>query len=430
MKRFIALSLFVFNVISISSTSAQQPITFRVDMAQWQAAGKFDPATDSLDLPGSFNDWAGSATLTRVSDTSLVYGITLPLDSLSIVQFRFRINHDSIRTEFTGGSPRQFRIPADTMTVNYTFNDYDTTSVPVTFRCHMGYQIRADHFEPGTDYLDIAGNMNDWGAYDLLFPGENDSTYSITMNISRMNFILHITTSYQFRINGSWLTAEFPEGENREIQIADTAGGQVNLVDVWFRDQDPSVPAPPFVTNVSIQGELYSGNPLSGAYSYEDVNGDPEGISVYQWYTATDTLGTNLTAIDSASAVAYQPTDSVVGKFLVFEVTPKAASGEFLSGETVRVFSVVPVGGVGIGEKSASLLPLWPNPATTFVKVSLHRNFEQVFIHDLTGNLLRSYPVSGLESIRIDLSGLPKGVYLIRGLGRNRVSIGKVTVGF
>ncbi|BAP56049.1 NHL repeat-containing protein [Thioploca ingrica] len=67
---------------------------------------------------------------------------------------------------------------------------------------------------------------------------------------------------------------------------------------------------------------------LQGNYTYSDTEKDPEGISTFQWYTATDaTCTTEKTAIFGATSQTYTLTSSEVDKYLCFEVTPVAASG-------------------------------------------------------------------------------------------------------
>jgi Leucine-rich repeat (LRR) protein len=70
------------------------------------------------------------------------------------------------------------------------------------------------------------------------------------------------------------------------------------------------------------------GEVLQGNYTYSDIENDLEGISSFQWYTATDvTCTTGKTAITDAISQTYTLTSNEVDKYLCFEVTPVAASG-------------------------------------------------------------------------------------------------------
>jgi hypothetical protein len=289
----------------------------------------------------------------------------------------------------------------------------------------MGYQMTKGRFIKGTDYIDIAGTMNNWGGYDLLYPVANDSNYVLTMNISRDAIIAQVLLSFKFRINGNWNTTELPNLPNRMFQVMDTVGGHVNLVDVWYDDQDPYIPVPPFATDVSIQGNLVSGVPLSGAYSYEDVNGDAEGISKYKWYHADDTIGTNLTPIIGATEIAYLATDTVVGKYLVFEVTPVAKTGDTLTGKPVRAYSVVKVGAVGINELSGLTINIYPNPVNDVLTFDLQNKIDRIEIYSMSGKLLNALDVREQEKTVINTSDLAPGAYLVKFIKGTRFAFSK-----
>ncbi len=84
----------------------------------------------------------------------------------------------------------------------------------------------------------------------------------------------------------------------------------------------------PEATNVSFYGTAIAvGETLTGNYVYSDINNDPEGTSIYQWYHADDASGSNQVAISGAVELSYtlQATDE--NKFISFEVTPVAQTG-------------------------------------------------------------------------------------------------------
>jgi hypothetical protein len=400
-------------------------ILFQVDLSQWAAKGRFNPATDSLDMPGTFNNWEGSASLQKVG-SSLIYEISLGLDSLTVQQFRFRINRDSARMEFPSGENRLFRVPGHAMTVKYLYNDFDTTAVPMTFRCHMAYQINAYHFDPQPyrDYLDMAGSMNDWGAYDLLFDNPvdslRDSIYHVTLNFPRSLISDGTPLAFKFRINGNWNTSEFPNGGPfRTFFLKDTAGGVQNLVDVWYNDQNPAILAPPRAYNLYIQGDYYAGRTLTGSYTYEDVNLRPEGASVYKWYRA-DSLTQVTPELRTADTTINYVLDSTdYHKYLAFEVTPVAqGTGDSLTGKPVRTWTGL-IGGVGIGELNGRKPGIYPNPVTSLVTFTNMDNIRQIGIYSITGQNIAILDPRGSGNITYDASGLQKGIYFVKFSNRD-----------
>ena len=92
----------------------------------------------------------------------------------------------------------------------------------------------------------------------------------------------------------------------------------------------------PSASNVKISGSPTVGRTLTGSYVYNDVNGDPEGISTFKWY-ADDVV------IPGVTGLSYTLGVEDLGKRIRFEVTPKAAVGEPLVGLSVKSSSTTPV---------------------------------------------------------------------------------------
>lgn len=90
----------------------------------------------------------------------------------------------------------------------------------------------------------------------------------------------------------------------------------------------------PVATGVSISGTTKVKRVLTGIYTYNDAEGDLEGLSVFQWYTADDATGLNEQIISGAASVTYQLTNSEIGKYIGFKVKPVALTGT-LVGNTV-----------------------------------------------------------------------------------------------
>ncbi|MFD2334511.1 S-layer homology domain-containing protein [Cohnella sp. GCM10020058] len=83
----------------------------------------------------------------------------------------------------------------------------------------------------------------------------------------------------------------------------------------------------PTAGSVAIDGTPSVGQTLTGKYAYADREGNAEGVSTYQWYAASDASGADKTAIEGATSKTLQPTDALIGKYLLFAVTPVAAGG-------------------------------------------------------------------------------------------------------
>lgn len=94
--------------------------------------------------------------------------------------------------------------------------------VNVTLNVMMAEWLRQDKFNLATDYVDVAGSMNDWGSTPFILENfDTDTTYSITFPM-----MPYTSMQFKFRINGSWNddTAEFPYGgPARELTIPNAA---------------------------------------------------------------------------------------------------------------------------------------------------------------------------------------------------------------
>ncbi|AXI01195.1 hypothetical protein DV702_16585 [Sporosarcina sp. PTS2304] len=70
------------------------------------------------------------------------------------------------------------------------------------------------------------------------------------------------------------------------------------------------------------------GQELTGNYNYTDSEGDAEGDSLYAWYRGDNFDGSDKQAILAATSKEYTLTENDRGKYIFFEVTPIAQSGE------------------------------------------------------------------------------------------------------
>ncbi|MBN1199882.1 MAG: T9SS type A sorting domain-containing protein [Bacteroidales bacterium] len=374
----------------------------------------FNPLLDTVQMMGDMTKWE-AVELERIG-TSYDYDITFHLDPSILYEYIFRIKRDSVITyEDFGGLSRMFLPPPDTtITVVQYFNNQDTTKILMTFECNMTMQEQLGNFDPSSDFLDVAGNFNEWGAWDLLFDPYNTGLYTLSKLFDK-SLIGGPPIEFKFRINGSWDSAELDSLDPRSyiLQPIDT-NGNPNTYVCWYNNQGPIIPSSPWASDLFIQGLLEVKQILTGSYLYHNLSGIPEGTSLYKWYRA-DSVGAVLEAIDSAWTINYT-TDSIadLGKYLVFEVTPVAAYGEDSLGLPVQVYTTGPIGNVGIPEWLRNTISLYPNPADQFIICESAFSIDRYEIYNLSGQpVLQSGKVAGTE-IQVEISQLPPGIYLFR----------------
>jgi hypothetical protein len=100
--------------------------------------------------------------------------------------------------------------------------------------------------------------------------------------------------------------------------------------------------APPTASNLLISGTPQVGQALTANFTYNDVNGDGEGTHEYKWFIG-ESIGSSFTQIPGSNSLTLLlVSPDHVGKYIRFEVTPKASSGS-PTGATVTSPAVGPV---------------------------------------------------------------------------------------
>lgn len=120
----------------------------------------------------------------------------------------------------------------------------------VVLNVNMSYQDSLGNFDPAVDYVDVAGNFNDWNGSGAMEDPESDGIYTITVPDLEVGFLCE----YKFRINGDWNTSEFPGGGgNRSYTVV---AGE-NIVDHWYNDEEPALIFVDVVFTIEDGTELY-----------------------------------------------------------------------------------------------------------------------------------------------------------------------------
>ncbi|MGG1518166.1 S-layer homology domain-containing protein [Paenibacillus oryzisoli] len=123
----------------------------------------------------------------------------------------------------------------------------------------------------------------------------------------------------------------------------------------------------PTASNASIGGTLNVGETLTANYTYADTESNSEAdVSIYQWYQASDSAGSDKTPIPAATGKTFELGNDQLGKYILFEVTP-VASGGTTSGSPV--FSTVAGPVTATGAAASVSIGTADNQPGTVVKV-------------------------------------------------------------
>jgi hypothetical protein len=126
----------------------------------------------------------------------------------------------------------------------------------------------------------------------------------------------------------TYLVSTFLAGKFIKVCVR-TSDGTLPLTDPFCSGwKGPVIAnAAPVASNVQITGTTKPKSLLTASYNYTDNELDPEGASVYQWYTGSSSNGLTPLPISGATNKTYLLTESEVGYYIGFKVTPVATRG-------------------------------------------------------------------------------------------------------
>ena len=179
-----------------NNIAGYRDVTFSVDMASAQAAGAFNPATQTVQVRGPFNSWAGT-TLTNTSGS--LYGATVRMSAAADNQsttYKYFVaaTPQSEAIGYEGGADRTFPLAFNTdlnvlPALALATDTFSTPEFrPVTFSVDMTVLEAAGGFTPGVDSVKVAGTINNWDTgstdYQLTDEAPTNGVYTGTFIVS------------------------------------------------------------------------------------------------------------------------------------------------------------------------------------------------------------------------------------------------------
>ncbi len=186
-------------------------ITFNVNMAVQIESG-FDPATETVYLAGSFNDWSNSANQLTDTDGDKIYSGTITaMDPGERVYFKFIRNQDGWEND----PNREYVVGSNGNQYTAFFNNDlgGGLDISLTFDANMELEIAAGRFNPSTDTLSVRGSMNGWGSSDIMTASTLDpNVYSVTID-SKLNVDDLISYKFAYVSSGATTWENDPNNE-------------------------------------------------------------------------------------------------------------------------------------------------------------------------------------------------------------------------
>lgn len=183
-------------LVFFNNIAGFRDVTFSVDMSGAQSLGAFNPATQTVQVRGPFNNWVGAV---MTNTTAATYSATVRISGTTNnqpVTYKYFVAEtpQSQAIGYEGGADRTFNLafnanlnvePALPLATD-TFSTPDFR--PVTFSVDMTVLEAAGGFTPGVDSVRVAGSFNGWDtgstAYQLADPAPADGIYTGTFIVS------------------------------------------------------------------------------------------------------------------------------------------------------------------------------------------------------------------------------------------------------
>jgi hypothetical protein len=94
-------------------------------------------------------------------------------------------------------------------------------------------------------------------------------------------------------------------------------------------------------------------------------------------------------------------------------------------GQSIDEFSITPASSTSIQDSHSGLAQISPNPTSEWMNVVLPQPNAKVMIYDVAGQLVMDFPVASGQA-RINISSLPKGMYIVKMYAGNEIFTQKI----
>ena len=283
-------------------------VTFSVNMSVQQTLGDFNPATQTVEVRGPFNAWAGTA-LTAQGEG--VYSGTVRVSgAAAAVPYKF------FAGGYEAGGDRTFtlafnsdRAPTPAQVLNTVFYS-NVNTVPdfrqVTFAVNMSRQVSLAAFNPATDFLEVRGGMNGWngGTVWRLTDGDSDGIYTGTF---RIEGAANTSVVYKFYNTASGApNSGYESGSDRTVTLGPVQTAQ-NVAAVFFSNDSGATRQVTFAVDMSIQQAMGKFDPVTGVVQLRGI-GDFDATDKVLTREGDTSIfkGTFAVAGDAGTSVTYK----------------------------------------------------------------------------------------------------------------------------
>lgn len=228
MKCFVRAFVFLLVMSSAIHVSEAAFVTFYVDMSVQIGYGCFDPASDTVVVRGSFNNWSGNQDSLSDSDSDFIYERTIELQAGNYPYKFVMILADGSVIWENSISDRSVIVDEDDILLDTVYFDDDETvpiapqDVEVRFMVNMEFMIDKSMFEPDSDWVVVRGShaaLGNWADTGAVLSREGTtSLYSVWVRFEQLsNYPIY----YKFVVlrNSDLEDSQWEDGDNRSFTI-------------------------------------------------------------------------------------------------------------------------------------------------------------------------------------------------------------------
>lgn len=408
--------------IDLAYTAPTPALKFKLDLTYQEELGNFDRSTgkayvivndteyemDQL-LIGIVPDARYEKTLTEADD-----GITA--ETSYTYKFKMDDTEETVVREPVVAKNYQ-------ILRSHFFEDLGKPVGDIKFMVDMRYAAREGLFMPETDYVDIAGSLNEWDGADYHLSDENgDSIYEILVE----ELALETTVEYKYRINGSWDEDkhEFPSGgPARHATVIDGVRDAKSI----FNNAVPGMV--PVTLSVNMSREIDREN-FDPKMNYVDVAGSLNGWGGDWNDELYDEDGDGIYITNPpAFAPVNAEGDSMEFKFRI-NSSWDDDKHEFPGGGPARKFVVADTAGgvvneaelvwfndiaLGIEEDRISLqeVSIYPNPVRDILYIQNKGEMQEIRVNNLVGQEVVRMSLENKSFYELSTSDLETGIYIL-----------------
>jgi hypothetical protein len=361
-----------------------------------------------------YNDWTPVA---MIQDPAHTWKVTIPVAPGSYQWGAFEDDGSEWGVWLIEGDNRLFTVTADgTITGDVSYTILAPGDIAVTFIVDITDLIADGLFDAEEDYIDVAGNFNNWGGDAVPFDvdEENSNLYTFT---TAATLRLGQELVFKFRKNGDWDLAETP----------DDPSGKMNRKYIVVAET-----APEKIANIynAVWGENWFNN-LGEVEVLEDimveVNATVADLNLPA--TVAVTLGSpgDLTDVVVDLDVTWDTEEfdsSVAGEVTLYgEISLEGVDVTYFNGHALKAMVKVVIGTTNITTKPAFQFSMYPNPTTSYMNVVGVSPINTIRVVNIIGQQVMNISNIGTERYELNTSNLNAGIYIITVTDVNGASI-------